>query len=284
MISLKARLAGPFRRLFPRKMPSNWGVYRKAVEQRVGLEIGGPSRLWATGHFLPVYAACQYIDGCNFATKTVWEGRIREGLYRCEGAHGEGRQYIADAVDLAIFREFSYDFVLSCHCLEHIANPIRALKEWMRVLRSGGFFILAVPHRDGLLPFLRPVTPLVHILDDYERNVAEHDMTHLEELIQANTKLKDTASKQHERDTLLRNFEHRMMHHHCFDPILLVSLVDYIGMQVHEVNLLAPYHIVCLAEKVGADHVINNSRFFSTDAEYLKDVPFEVQEPCPRNG
>jgi hypothetical protein len=29
-----------------------------------------------------------------------------------------------DAVDLAMFRDHCYDFVLSCHSLEHIANPV----------------------------------------------------------------------------------------------------------------------------------------------------------------
>jgi len=277
-------LVDKFRRLFPRKKPSNWDVYRKAVEQAVGLEIGGPSRLWATGHFLPIYAACQYIDGCNFAGETVWEGRIKEGPYRCEGAHRKGRQYIADAVDLAIFNDHSYDFVLSCHSLEHIANPIRALKEWMRVLKPNGFLVLAIPHRDGFLPFVRPVTSFTHIVDDYESNITEHDMTHLEELIEANTKLKGVASKQQERNTLLSNFEHRMMHHHCFDPTLVISLVDYIGMQIHAINLLEPFHIVCLAEKLGDGQVSNNSTFFLKDADYLKNTPFSVDQPCLRNS
>jgi SAM-dependent methyltransferase len=281
--SVKVRLAGPFRKLFPRKKPGNWDVYRKAIEQKIGLEIGGPSRLWASGHFLPIYAACQYVDGCNFAGETVWEGKIHQGPYHCEGAHGKGRQYIADAVDLAMLRDPSYDFVLSCHCLEHIANPIKAVKEWIRVLKPNGFLVLAVPHRDGFLSLVRSVSSLAHIVNDYESNITEHDMTHLEELIEANTKLKDEASKQRERDILLRNFEHRMMHHHSFDPTLVVSLVDYVGMQVRAVNLLEPYQIVCLAEKLGDSQLPNNLVFFSKDADYLKNTPFSVDRRCVRN-
>lgn len=129
--SLKARCAGPFRRLFPRKKPGNWDIYRGAVEQKVGLDIGSPSRLWATGHFLPIYSVCSYVDGCNFADKTVWEGKIREGHYRCEGVHRKGYQYISDAIDLTVLSNHFYDFILSCHSLEHIANPIRALREWL---------------------------------------------------------------------------------------------------------------------------------------------------------
>jgi len=107
--------------------------------------------LWASGHFLPIYSVCKYVDGCNFLVKTVWVGRIKKGIYRCEGSHGLGRQYIADAVDLSIFDDHAYDFILSCHSIEHIANPIMALKEWMRILKPNGFLVLAVPHRDGFL-------------------------------------------------------------------------------------------------------------------------------------
>jgi SAM-dependent methyltransferase len=279
--SVKVRLAGPFRRLFPRKKPGNWDVYRKAIESKIGLEIGGPSRLWASGHFLPIYAACKYVDGCNFAGETVWEGKIHEGPYYC-GGHREGRQYIADAVDLVLFGDHSYDFVLSCHSLEHIANPIRALEEWIRVLKPNGFLVLAVPHRDGFLPLIRPVSSLDHIVDDYKACVTEHDMTHLEELILTNTKLNDEASKQRERDIFSRNFEHRMMHHHSFDPTLLISLVDYVGMQIRAVNLLKPYQIVCLAEKLGDSQLPNNSLFFSKDADYLRTAPFSVDMRCVR--
>lgn len=197
--ALKVRCAGPFRRIFPRKKPGNWDIYRGAVEQKVGLEIGGPSRLWATGHFLPIYSVCSYVDGCNFAGKTVWEGRIQEGRYRCEGTHGKGHQYIADAIDLAVLSDHSYDFILSCHSLEHIANPIRALKEWLRVLKPNGVLGLAVPNRDGFLGLVRPVTSLDHIVADYELNVTEHDMIHVEDLIMANIQLRDESAKLRKR-------------------------------------------------------------------------------------
>lgn len=281
--SIKIRLAGPFRMLFPRKKPSNWDVYRKATESKIGLEIGGPSRLWAKCHFLPVYSVCKYVDGCNFADETVWEGRIEEGSYRCEGAHGKGRQYVVDAIDLARFRDHSYDFVLSCHSLEHIANPIKALHEWKRVLKPNGFFVLAVPHRDGFLSLLRPVSSLGHIINDYESNVTEHDLTHLEELIEANRKLKRSAQRQRERQILCNNFKHRMMHHHCFNPALVISMVDYMGMQLHAVNLFAPYHIVCLVEKLGDGQSPNNSSFFSEKTDYLRNAPFSVGKPCQRS-
>lgn len=41
-----------------------------------------------------------------------------------------------------------YEVVYSSHCLEHIADPVTALKNWWRILKPGGNLIVCVPHRD----------------------------------------------------------------------------------------------------------------------------------------
>jgi SAM-dependent methyltransferase len=45
------------------------------------------------------------------------------------------------------FENDSQDAVFSSHCLEHIADYKGALREWYRVLRVGGFMVIAVPHQ-----------------------------------------------------------------------------------------------------------------------------------------
>ena len=46
------------------------------------------------------------------------------------------------------FEDNSVDAVYSSHCLERIRNSTHAIREWRRVLKVGGFLIIAVPHRD----------------------------------------------------------------------------------------------------------------------------------------
>lgn len=41
-----------------------------------------------------------------------------------------------------------YDYLYSSHCLEHIGDYKNAIKEWIRVVRPGGYIITIVPHRD----------------------------------------------------------------------------------------------------------------------------------------
>jgi len=44
--------------------------YKYAFNEKVGLEIGGPSKLFSTSIF-PIYDWAQNIDGCNFSNNTI---------------------------------------------------------------------------------------------------------------------------------------------------------------------------------------------------------------------
>ena len=39
----------------------------------------------------------------------------------------------------------TYDFVHSSHCLEDMADPVLALKHWLRILKPGWHLIVTVP-------------------------------------------------------------------------------------------------------------------------------------------
>lgn len=55
---------------------------------------------------------------------------------------------IDDATDLGLFADNSLDFVFSSHLLEHIEDTRKALREWWRIIRPGGYLVLYLPHRD----------------------------------------------------------------------------------------------------------------------------------------
>lgn len=50
-----------------------------------------------------------------------------------------------DAQFLATIEDESLDFVHSSHCLEHLRDPLEAIKNWARVLKPGGHIIVTVP-------------------------------------------------------------------------------------------------------------------------------------------
>ena len=59
-----------------------------------------------------------------------------------------GVNYVLDVRDLYPFKKQTFDYVFSSHTLEDLEDPLDALKEWSRVLKSGGLLILYLPHKD----------------------------------------------------------------------------------------------------------------------------------------
>jgi SAM-dependent methyltransferase len=121
----------------------------KFVSGKVGLEIGGPSSVFQKKGILPVYPIIKKLDNCNFAGITTWEGNIAEGLtFQFNENSPPGQQYLTEAADLSEITSATYDFILSSHMLEHTANPLQAMSEWMRVLKDDGIFVILLPHND----------------------------------------------------------------------------------------------------------------------------------------
>jgi SAM-dependent methyltransferase len=54
------------------------------------------------------------------------------------------------------FPDESQDAVYSSHCLEHIADPVDAIREWFRVVKQSGYLIVVVPHQFLYEKKLRP--------------------------------------------------------------------------------------------------------------------------------
>ncbi len=50
--------------------------------------------------------------------------------------------------NLRIFRPEYFDVVFSSHCLEDMVDVVGSLKEWWRILKTGGYMILYLPHAE----------------------------------------------------------------------------------------------------------------------------------------
>lgn len=252
---------------------------RVIFENGVGLEIGGPSSVFGVKGIVPVYPVAKKINNINFSNHTTWEDKVIEGNSFKFNEHDEiepGYQYIGEAANLDFVKDFSYDFVLSSHCIEHLANPIQGLSEWVRVLKNDGLLVLVVPHKDGTFDHLRPVTTLGHLVDDFNRNIDEGDLTHLDEILSLHDLGRDPcAGDIHTfRERSKKNKENRCLHHHVFDTQLTVQLVNYINLQILSVELFPPFHIVIIAKKVKKGQKINNIKYLDIGAILRKRSPF----------
>jgi SAM-dependent methyltransferase len=114
------------------------------VKERRGIEIGGPSdlfRSWTSP--LPIYEKVGSLDNCDFSRNTTWASHADSFVFHPGKA--AGKTIFSEGSDLKVIYDSTYDFVLSCHNLEHFANPVKALKEWQRIVRPGGGLILVLP-------------------------------------------------------------------------------------------------------------------------------------------
>jgi 2-polyprenyl-3-methyl-5-hydroxy-6-metoxy-1,4-benzoquinol methylase len=50
--------------------------------------------------------------------------------------------FAVESAEYLSFRDRSFDYVISCECMEHVAEPKRMAKEIFRVLQPGGRFVL----------------------------------------------------------------------------------------------------------------------------------------------
>ena len=222
------------------------------TKHMVGLEIGGPSRVFNRGKILPVYPSAARIDNVNFASATAWESGLRDGgTFMIGSSKIEGRQYLREAVHLKDLPNTPYDFILSSHCLEHVANPLAALFEWRRVTRDNGHLILILPNPSDTFDHRRPLTTLEHLRKDFADQRAEDDLSHLPEILSLHDLARDphAGSPQQFRTRSERNFENRCLHHHVFDFELIRAMLNDAGWDVLETEYARPMHLIAFAKK-----------------------------------
>ena len=245
------------RRILGWQVPSR-ARYRGGVAGKFGLEIGGPSIVFGDSGELPLYRYVAGLDNCNFAFETVWEGKQVEGeTYFYHPRRPNGSNFVREATDLRGIPNHKYDFILSCHNLEHISNPVRALREWMRVIKPGGTIVILLPDYRHTFDHRRTPTPVEHMLEDYRLQTDETDLTHLDEILELHDLSRDLAagSKEQFRARSRQNFANRCLHHHVFDERNSRALCEAVGLEVKLAEVAKPQHIAILAQSplVGKD-------------------------------
>jgi|HubBroStandDraft_6_1064221.scaffolds.fasta_scaffold76326_3 SAM-dependent methyltransferase len=270
-----------FRRIFPRHLACARRI-KPLIHDKIGLEIGGPSGIFKQNGLLPLYRRAARIDNCNFGRYTVWENTIKEGAtFHYDKRRAPGNQYICEATDLHQLASGSYDFILSSHTLEHTANPVKALMEWVRILKGEGLLVMILPHKDGTFDHRRPVTSLAHLVQDFDQKVGEDDLTHLDEILKLHDLAKDPWAGGFEsfKERSGNNLENRCLHHHVFDTRLAIEVIHHIGLQVLFVEAFHPYNILVIAQKPGRDGEVQNDDFRGLAKPPVWRSPFPSDQP-----
>jgi SAM-dependent methyltransferase len=230
-------------------------IYKKNLNlfhNKKGLEIGGPSPFFSVNGPVPIYSIVDQLDNINFNAKTFW-GELESGNnFHFNSNKNNGKQFIADATDLSIINSAKYDYLLNSHVLEHIANPIKAINEWKRVVKKDGYLVFVLPSKAHTFDWKRELTSLSHIIDDFKNNISELDETHFSEIIKLHDVKKDStvpSYEEHVRRTL-DNKNTRIVHHHTFDMNLLLDLLKYCGFEIVDSEFISPFNLVVIAKNI----------------------------------
>lgn len=66
------------------------------------------------------------------------------------------------------FKDNVWDFVINSHVVEHFYDPVATIKEWLRVVKPGGYVFMIVPHKERTFDRDRPRSTLQEIVDRHE--------------------------------------------------------------------------------------------------------------------
>ena len=148
-------------------------LVRNNILHKVGLEIGGPSRIFSGKGIIPLYDIAEAIDNVNYSRVTIWDNQDLSRLATFR------KTIISEASDLGSIESNSYDFVASTNVIEHLSNPLRALLEMKRVVRPGGSVIVIAPHKDIGFDHRRSLTNIESLIQLFKLNPPEGDISHL---------------------------------------------------------------------------------------------------------
>lgn len=76
------------------------------------------------------------MNSANLASKDVGGGKVH---------------FLQEDANKLSFENNSFDRVIAAHVLEHLYRPCDVMREWVRVLKPGGFMTLVLPCDPGLL-------------------------------------------------------------------------------------------------------------------------------------
>lgn len=124
-----------------------------------GVEIGGS----AHNSF--------FLDTVN-VDYTEWPSTAEDQLRYC------GRVMAVDVTAPAHrlpFGDGEFDFLLASHVLEHVPDPIGALREWQRVAR---LLLVVLPGRDNPYDRARPLTPIDELEERHREGLTSGEDRH----------------------------------------------------------------------------------------------------------
>lgn len=126
------------------------------VNTSVGLEIGACNKPTVPAHS----GICRFADFRSAKDMIELWNLDPEAVCHVE--------YILDrSVCISEQTKDKFDYIIACHVIEHVPDPIGYLHGLAKMLNSGGIIMLAVPDKRMTFDANRPLTNIDHLLMDF---------------------------------------------------------------------------------------------------------------------
>jgi len=221
-------------------------IAQDRIRGKFVIEIGGLSEPFTSGGMMPLYPHIRNLQNWNpFPSQGDCFAECPVNSFPFDGFTSKPSLPV-DA-----------DAIISCHALEHTANPLQALVNWKSFLHLGGHLILVVPDRAKMFDHRRPLTTFGHLLRDFADKTPESDRTHFHELVLYDVHAPGfcpdlpfyhLSPDSTWLDRLKDNTKWRYFHHHTFDEQLTRQCVNWAGYRLICSETVNPFHIVVLAQ------------------------------------
>ena len=152
---------------------------------------------------------------------------------------------IQAAADDLPFESGTIDILVSAHCLEHMANPIKTINEWCRVVGSDGVIWFILPHGSRTFDSLRPLTSTDHIFDDFNHKTTEDDQTHWTEfrdltILSGHRLIPPEYIEQARKGNFDFFNSQRLIHHHVWTLSSFIELLATLNLEILNATDVVP--------------------------------------------
>ncbi len=174
-----------------------------------GIEVGAlHAPLW-----VPRCARVRYVDCAD--------GETLRAIH-CDVPTVTEPDLVGNLETLDCIADASVDFVIASHVLEHVENPLRALLTMSRVLRSGGIAYLALPDKRFTFDVARQITPLWHIVRDFDEGPAWSRHKHYVDWAMNVEHAADVEAHAEQNERTAHN-----IHFHVWDFLAMKEMFDH---------------------------------------------------------
>jgi len=201
-----------------------------------GLEIGGLQRPLAVGKSAKV----KYVDRMPVS-------ELRRHYPELTSVDLVEVDIIDDGERLETIADFSQDFVIANHFIEHCQDPILFIKNMLRVLRNGGIIYLAIPDKRYTFDRNRPDTPVEHMVRDYSEGPEWSRKQHFMEWARCVNNISDETGIDDRANELMRM--DYSIHFHVWSQSSMLdffSSLQRIMPEVFEVEAFLKYQEECI--------------------------------------